>query len=747
MFEGQFVEGVGFLLSGISGPIHEDFQCAIPDPLETDGVLLCTDGGIYRYSASANAITSLSATLGVTQVYRMDVHERHGGLIAIGSQDLGNSVSFADNGNDAAALLKPASWQVVQTGDGRSDAFREDNTSRVYLANTDGRVRKYDGVNGVNLQGTNAPNSQAPLLFNDNTLFYADTRFWRLVDPESKTEDTADWMPFDFPIVAGQPASTIQSLATCSSNKQVVYGASLTGQFYYSDNGGMNWNPVVGLGVTAPIWALSPSPASCHDVLAGIGYDQVTVRNSSNKLIAGDRLFRKTDATTNAAWVGMHGPSPALPHAPIFAIARQPSAPDSKWFVAGDVGVFRTDDADAAGGPHWANATAPLGLPNTLVRDLRISADGNMLYAGTFGRGVWSMNINPPANHFGVRGTLTQGGAPIAGAAAVASGAGRIVKWLKDTITTGSVTTTAPIEVKESAKISSAGAALKVIDAESVSLVAPDGSIKAMALTSTSGGVSQFTLTSAAAAALTQGNTRGKWSFNIVGRLVTKTRLIPSVVSGFVNFAFTDQVSVLTGPDGEYTLEYLTAGSHVVGIFDCCSQTIDLQSNRTDVDFRAPTVGEFVLNPLVSKVSTGERVNYSLVYTITEGRSWRDLTNVQLRFRDEQSVILWVVFDTASHTFALVDPKTGKSGPAFPPGHPGNLETSAATLYLNQTGFTPNVPDPSSVTLTLNLGFKPMAAGRTYLVEVIAQDMLGHDQGPEAAGTLQVQKTNGTTNH
>src|SRR5438477_8710374 len=32
---------------------------------------------------------------------------------------------------------------------------------------------------------------------------------------------------------------------------------------------------------------------------------------------------------------------------------------------------------------------------------------------------------------------------------------------------------------------------------------------------------------------------------------------------------FTERVSAITGPDGEYTLEYLTKGSHVVGIFDC----------------------------------------------------------------------------------------------------------------------------------------------------------------------------------
>src|SRR5438477_4255090 len=85
---------------------------------------------------------------------------------------------------------------------------------------------------------------------------------------------------------------------------------------------------------------------------------------------------------------------------------------------------------------------------------------------------------------------------------------------------------------------------------------------------------------------------------------------------------FTERVSAITGPDGEYTLEYLTKGSHVVGIFDCdcASQTIDLQANKTDVDFRVPTVGEFIVRPVRSTVRVGDKLSYTLAYTITEGR-------------------------------------------------------------------------------------------------------------------------------
>ena len=46
-------------------------------------------------------------------------------------------------------------------------------------------------------------------------------------------------------------------------------------------------------------------------------------------------------------------------------------------------------------------------------------------------------------------------------------------------------------------------------------------------------------------------------------------------------------------------------------------------------------------------------------------------------------------------------------------------------------------PTGPSVTLTLDTSFKHRAAGRSYLVEVLATDSAGHEQ-IEAAGTLTV---------
>ena len=126
------------------------------------------------------------------------------------------------------------------------------------------------------------------------------------------------------------------------------------------------------------------------------------------------------------------------------------------------------------------------------------------------------------------------------------------------------------------------------------------------------------------------------------------------------------------------------------------------------------------------------------------GPGWRVLDSLHLRIRDEDGVVLWVRFQEvagALGTFSLVDPRNAEPGPAFPPWSPNRLESRAATL-LYLAGSTVDGPPGSQVALSLDLSFKPMAAGRdgrTYQVEVLAIDDTGEEQGFTAAGSITVQ--------
>ena len=147
--------------------------------------------------------------------------------------------------------------------------------------------------------------------------------------------------------------------------------------------------------------------------------------------------------------------------------------------------------------------------------------------------------------------------------------------------------------------------------------------------------------------------------------------------------------------------------------------------------------GTFVLTPTAATVRTGERFNLGLTWTVPAGRGWRTLKTLDLRLREGDAVALWVTWDEAANTFQLVDPKSGKLGPAGKPGDPNPLQAEAATLHLAETSVL-GPPGAANVTLTLSLSFKPQAAGRTYEAEAAATDDLGTVDSFKAGGSVNV---------
>src|SRR4030095_2774216 len=132
-----------------------------------------------------------------------------------------------------------------------------------------------------------------------------------------------------------------------------------------------------------------------------------------------------------------------------------------------------------------------------------------------------------------------QGGRPVSGALVGASGAGRIMKFLKNTLTTGTAPTTAPIEMTGSATVSSAAAAVTAVNAASCSLVTPGGSSVPMSVVVPSGTASIFFLSTSDAAQLVGQATAGDWSFKLVGHLIKNgLRLSPSVLSAVLDLRF-----------------------------------------------------------------------------------------------------------------------------------------------------------------------------------------------------------------
>ena len=148
--------------------------------------------------------------------------------------------------------------------------------------------------------------------------------------------------------------------------------------------------------------------------------------------------------------------------------------------------------------------------------------------------------------------------------------------------------------------------------------------------------------------------------------------------------------------------------------------------------------GTFALAPAESVQTVNQPFLYSFTWTVPDPESWQDLTTLELRVRDGPDSIIQVIYDVVTNRFSLLHQATGRPGPSVAPGSHQVLSATEATLHMTNTNVVAAGPTSPTVTLNLSVELKPQTAGRTFLVEVAADDVLGNSTGFVPAGTLTV---------
>jgi PKD repeat protein len=157
------------------------------------------------------------------------------------------------------------------------------------------------------------------------------------------------------------------------SNHLYVYAATLT-KIYQSINGGASWNDITG--------SLPTDKASITNI--GVSYTQpgtvwVTFGGYNN--------YGVYETQNNG--VTWNDISDGLPAIPIDCIVQNKLKDTTQLYVGTDVGVFVRQ-----GNSQWVSYMDQ--LPNVVVNDLEIQYNGSgggLLYAGTFGRGLWTADL------------------------------------------------------------------------------------------------------------------------------------------------------------------------------------------------------------------------------------------------------------------------------------------------------------------------------------------------------------------
>lgn len=174
-------------------------------------------------------------------------------------------------------------------------------------------------------------------------------------------------------------------------------------------------------------------------------------------------------------------------------------------------------------------------------------------------------------------------------------------------------------------------------------------------------------------------------------------------------------------------------------------------------------IGSADLTPEEASVAVRQPIKYSFGWTVPDDLNWHNLESLELRLRDDDETILAVVFLEGENQVHLRgthddddsgasgkkghkrddDDDADKLGPGFVLGSPHRLETSHATVHLEQSSIVAAGPTSPTVTLNLTISFKRQAAGRTYVVEVGATDKNNGGTVPAAydeLGTVSVRK-------
>lgn len=389
-----FVAGVSLRSSTDGGAtwanvnnLHADHHAMAWDPTTPGRAFEGNDGGFYSSNANG-ASGSWTEALNEpwTQFYSVDVSEQDPTRVVGGAQDNGCLRSW-----DSTGAVTGAWGSYGGCGDGLYTVIDPSNHNNVYACSQFGVCARSTNAGNTSTRFTNATTSdrrnwQTPVVLDGaapSTVYYGGNLLNRSTD-----------MAVTFTVVSpslNNPASgtdpaypfgTITTVATAKTNPSIIYAGTDDGFLWTSQNGGTTWTRF-----TDPVlpsrWVTRVAVDPTNANVAYVTYSGL--RNADNNA----HVLRTIDG--GAHWKDISG---NLPFAPTQDIVIDPRNPN-RVFVASDLGVFTANVAKANGqNPAVRWLRLGHGLPRAPVNDLKYQAATNTLYAATYGRSVWSIQLD-----------------------------------------------------------------------------------------------------------------------------------------------------------------------------------------------------------------------------------------------------------------------------------------------------------------------------------------------------------------
>ena len=348
--------------------LHADHHVAVFAPSNPNIVYTCNDGGVYRSEDKGSTWKKMSHGLIITQFYDVGSWNPISTVVGGGAQDTGTAMTGGG-----------LTWRLIEaTHDGGYFVISSTDPGTMYaeFQNTD-ILKSIDGGNtwvhktsglsyGTPWTGVIAMNQN-----DHNKVFVGTTRVFRTTDGCATPWVTSSQ------ILAGE-VSTI-SIAPSDGNR--IY-AGAGGRIYRSDDGGSTspWTDktTITLPSTRPIKDIAIDYTNPNRVT--ICYGGTNSGGTANHVFLSN--------AGGDSWTDISG---NLPNISINAVALDPNSSNT-LYVGTDVGVYRTTNL----GVNWE--AFDNGIPNAMISDIHIDPEDSMLYAATFGRGMYKLNIAPASS-------------------------------------------------------------------------------------------------------------------------------------------------------------------------------------------------------------------------------------------------------------------------------------------------------------------------------------------------------------
>ncbi|NND63131.1 MAG: T9SS type A sorting domain-containing protein [Flavobacteriaceae bacterium] len=347
--------------------VHVD-QHAMAFNMMTGGeVLLGNDGGFYK-SPDDGASYTKDLTLPITQFYRFHVDAQNGDKVYGGTQD-NNTIRTVTGGlND---------WNPIFGGDGFQPLVDPTNTNVIYALSQNGNLGKSidDGQSFTNLGAPGArKNWNSPILLDpadSETLYFAANQLY-------KSEDGGDnWNAISGDLTNGSGGGnltfgTIYSFDVSTLDSNIIYVGTDDGNVWETEDGGTNWNNISS---TLPdrwvtkVLADRFDPNTVYVTFSGYRYGEDN-----------GHVYRSNNKGANWDLVGTD-----LPDIPVNDIVQDANG---NLYLATDIGVF----ASGTNGGSWEVLGS--NLPSVVVTDMHIHEADQLLYAATYGRSSYKMDIS-----------------------------------------------------------------------------------------------------------------------------------------------------------------------------------------------------------------------------------------------------------------------------------------------------------------------------------------------------------------